>query len=277
MPNTNNDGDCNYCGCSSPPETSIKSLLNLYADAENKCGEPGSLPNGYRTDIVSKRCNFPWTANIEDRTLAAVMAVRNMTEEDLKHFREDLEKSAADWKRRQTGHATGGESELGEAENDTEVTMETAERDEARSKRRREAKLWTARTKRISRREQKLIRREWSLDSREQTLTLKGTELSRREKSLGHEKKRLSRREAVLTTREDTVGRAEEMLQEEKLRLEGETRDMSEQTYRTGASTNQGGAQHTPRHRRRNRSERIHVSVSGSSCGRLSSITVKFD
>jgi hypothetical protein len=252
-----------YSGSTSPPKTNVTSLLNQYADAAKRCGEPGSLPVGYWTREVSRRCRIPWAAKLEDRTLAAVMTVRNMTDEDMEHFKEDLEKSAADWTRRQTEQANGGESGIGEAENNTEVATKGAETDEARSREMRGERSWTRRGKKNSRSKQRLSMREKSLNLREQDLSL-------REKSLLDAEHRLSRSQ-------DTLGRGGEALRVARLRFQEESQDQAQQTGWTGTSSVQGEDQQISRQRRRNRSKRIHVSVPGSSRARVSSITVNFD
>jgi hypothetical protein len=269
MPNDEQDhANGLYSESSSPPKTTnVTSLLNQYADAAKRCGEPGSLPDEYRTDEVSRRYRIPWAANHEDRTLAAIMTVRNMTEEDMEHFKEDLEKSAADWERQHQGQAEGGESELGEAENDTEVATKTAERDKAESRRTGEERSWAARKERISRREQKLSMGESGLRSRKQAGKVRETNLSRGEKSLSHRAQRLSRREARLTTREDMLSRGEKALREARRRLEDERQSMGEPAGWTGTSTDHGGDRHIPR-------PMIHLSIPESSRG---SITIKYD
>jgi hypothetical protein len=57
------------------------------------------------------------------------MAVRNMTEEDMEHFKEDLEKSAVDWMKAHKGEATGGENDIMVSENNTGVATEAGETD----------------------------------------------------------------------------------------------------------------------------------------------------
>jgi hypothetical protein len=246
-----------------PPETDTKFYSDLHDYAQKIRRGPVSLPDGYQTVEVSERYRIPWAAEPEDRTREAIVKVRNMTEEDMEHFKEDLEKSAVDWIEAQKGEATGGENDIMVSENNTGVATETAERDGARSRRMREDKRRARRESRLSRREQKLSMRKESLDLREQMLGV-------REKSLVDGEQRLN-------TKEDTLSRGENELREARLRFQEESQDQGQQTGWTGTSAVQGEDQQISRQRRRHRSKRIHVSVPGSSRARVSSITVNFD
>jgi hypothetical protein len=245
-----------------PPLTNTKFYSDLDDYAQKICRGPLSLPDGYQTVEVSKRYRIPWAARPEDRTQEAIVKVRNMKGEDMEHFKEDLEKSAVDWMEAQKGEPTGGENNIMVSENNTGVATEAGETDEARL-RGIEERRWTRRKERTGRRKQKLSMRKESLDLREQMLSM-------REKSLVDG-------EQSLISKEETLSRGENELREARVRFQEESQDQGQQTGCTGTSSVQGEDQHTTRHRRRNRSKRIHVSVPGSSCGRLSSITVKFD
>jgi hypothetical protein len=247
-----------------PPLTDTKFYSDLDDYAQKICRGPVSLPDGYQTVQVSERYRIPWAAEPEDRTREAIVKVRKMTEEDMEHFKEDLEKSAVDWIEAQKGEATGGENDIMVSENNTGVATEGGETGGARSRRMRKDKRRARRESRLSRRAQKLSMRKKSLDSREQILSV-------REKSLFDEEQRLIRREG-------TLGRGENELKEARLRFQEESREQGHQTDWTGTSSFQGEDQQiSSRQRRSDRSMRgIYVSVPGSSRGRVSSITVKF-